>query len=235
MASVELTRRVNMLLDGPPDEIESSIGAIIQGADPGAWVQIVIPRLRQRLTEELEASPRGSRPNVESGRLGEILERWNLLGINVAVVVGMSEAEGLFRALLSVLRAAQERLGRLHKGTPLHELGWLRLRTDPPAARPYIFAALIEDCIRDPNGFRAGPAARVCRDVLGRGDAFFDEVEEFVAKDVPGSDEMTALARSDPELLSLVHSTHDEPGGELLQISLHFDPALAEILRTAGE
>ena len=59
----------------------------------------------------------------------------------------------------------------------------------------------------------------------------FDEVEEFVDRDISGPEEVQALATSDPELLSLVRSMSDPPGSELLRISLHFDPAIGDRLK----
>jgi hypothetical protein len=199
----------------------------------GAWRQAVVPRLAARFQDALDKEPKGSRPNVEDGELGQILSRWNALGVSAAVSQLVPEADAVFRELLSVLRRNQPRLGRLHKGTPLHELGWLRLRTDPDAATPYILAALIEDVIRDPTGFQDGAAAQVCLHVLGRDPSLFDEVRRFVEVDVPGPPEVQQLARSDPEVLSLVRSMNDPPGSELLQISLHFDPAIGDLLREA--
>lgn len=199
-----------------------------------AWSQEVVPRLSQRLKAELDKSKKNSQPNVESGRLGDIIGRWNALGISAALSMRFNDADLLFKALLSLLRREQNRLGRLHKGTPLHELGWIRLRAgDVGGATPYILAALLEDAIRDPESFVNGPAAKVSLNVLGRDRSLFRDVKGFVAtKHLPK--ELTEIAFLDPELLSLVRSMNTTGGGELLRISLHYDRAIDELLETAS-
>jgi hypothetical protein len=201
------------------------------GASLGAWSQEIIPHLASRLQEALDREPDGSRPNLEADALGRILFSWNGLSMSAALSGFPPEAEVVIRELLSILRRNQQRLGRLHKGTPLHQLGWLRLRTDPAGATPYILAALVEDVIRDPEGFMGAPAAQVCVNVLGIDPSLFNEVKTFVTAPVPGPDEVQELARSDPELLSLVRSMNDPPNNELLRISLHYDPAIGDLLR----
>jgi hypothetical protein len=225
---------VDDYLDAANEELEASLEALLGAAQQRveAWHQHVVPRLTERLEAELNREQGRTQLNVEEGTLGELLERWNWLGMNARFAGQVAEADAVFRALLSTLRRAQWRLGRLHKGLPLHSLGWLRLPAE--TAAPYILAALVEDCIRDPKGFTNAPAAKVLVNVLGRESSLFDEVEGFVNRPVPGPEEVQALARSDPELLSLVRSMNDPPGSELLHISLHFDPAIGDLLREAA-
>jgi hypothetical protein len=215
------------------EEFEAPLREVLAASrrDVEAWHRHVIPQLVKRLEAELKEARIA--PNVEEGTLGELLGRWNWLGMNARFDGQIGEADAAFRALLSTLRQAQRRLGRLHKGLPLHSLGWLRLPEE--SAAPYILAALVEDCIRDPKGFTNAPAAKVLVNVLGRDSNLFEEVEEFVNRTIPGPEQVQALARSDPELLSLVHSMNDPPGSELLHISLHFDPAIGDLLKEAVE
>jgi hypothetical protein len=132
------------------DEFEASLRAVLTASrrDVEAWHQHIIPLLVERLEAELKDARIA--PNVEEGTLGELLGRWNWLGMNARFDGQIGEADAAFRALLSTLRQAQRRLGRLHKGLPLHSLGWLRLPAE--SAAPYILAALVEDCIRDAKG-----------------------------------------------------------------------------------
>lgn len=228
---------VNAVLDSEGHEQTEAIEQLLDAREStlGGWGQEVIDFLRQRFQVELDKHPANSEPNVEADELGLILNGWNAIGVNAALHGRVPEAEALFRELLSILRRNQLRLGRLHKGTPLHELGWLRLRNDAERATPYILAALIEDVIRDPAGFKSGPAAQVSVNVLGLDPSFLDDVQEFVEAEVPGPREVQELAEFDPELLSLVRSMNDPPSSQLLRISLHYDPAIGDLLLGAIE
>jgi hypothetical protein len=232
-----LQELLDAYLEARDEEVREIAEAIVREAATrlGAWTQEINPALAERFQEELEKYAPGSSPDVEAGDLGVILIRWHFLGISLSLASLIADAETLFRTMLSVLRRSQLRLGRLHKGTPLHDLGWLRLPTDPDAATPYFLAALIEDVMSDPDGFTTRPAARVCLNVLGRDAKFFDEARDFVEAEIPGPELVQALARQDPEVLSLVRSMNDPPGSEFLQISLHFDPAIGDLLQSTTE
>jgi hypothetical protein len=130
------------------------------------WPDQVVPRLRE--TFQTFLTRRTAPPLAEErGYVGH-QELWNVLGMAAVFNGRPTLALELYRHLLQVLREAQQRIGRLHKGTPYHQIGWTHLMSGEPPdhARDWFLLAALEDSITygsNDGAFPETPASRVLR------------------------------------------------------------------------
>lgn len=94
------------------------------------------------------------------------IDKWNWMGQVLGQLGAFKWAEMVYRSLYSVLCDLQEvKNSRIHKGTPLHQIGWVDLlRVTPESLKRsqfYMKLAMIEDCISTIGGFKNLPAYRV--------------------------------------------------------------------------
>lgn len=147
----------------------------------GALESQVLPLLETALRTELNRLEPGDELDIEAGASGAIVGAWNHLSVIAALHGGRNEAQTLAEVLLSTIREEQARLGHLHKGTPLHQLGWLHLAAgEESLGEPFFVAALTEDIRRSPENYRAGAAASVLEHRFQREESFFTAVETAI-------------------------------------------------------
>ena len=168
-----------------------------------AWFNVVIPVLRETLSSYLDQP--GSL-DVEEGAVDTHIRAWNLLGSLAIAHSQPSLAEQLFEALLQDLRSVQPRRGRVHKGTPYHQIGWAKLSSgDPRGAREYFVLAAIEDLIRVGGdiGVLATPASETLAATFAFTHESFAELRETVARALADNTSVGHLKLENPELLLL--------------------------------
>lgn len=125
----------------------------------------------------------------------------------LAILLGQSDrSEELFKDLLQQLRVLQQRLGRIHKGTPFHQIGRAKsVMGQTASAREYFIYAAIEDIINNRGDVEAaipGPAGGTLRIQFG----FTRESFERLAALIPAEDDASRIARlryANPELIVL--------------------------------
>jgi hypothetical protein len=91
--------------------------------------------------------------------------KWQLIGVILAQLGAFKWARLVYEREYSVLCRIQFEKGRVHKGTPLHQIGWVALLENTPESlvqsRYFIKLAMIEDCLTFGDQYRRMPAFRV--------------------------------------------------------------------------
>jgi hypothetical protein len=91
--------------------------------------------------------------------------KWNQIGVILAQLGAFKWARRLYELEYSVLCRVQMKKGRVHKGLPLHQIGWVALVEGTPESlvqsKYFIKLALIEDCLTFANRYKTMPAFRV--------------------------------------------------------------------------
>jgi len=92
--------------------------------------------------------------------------KWNLLGqVLVVPLHAFKWAEKLWKALYKLLCELQSSKGRIHKGTPLHNMGWVNLlqgnQLSMTRSQLFIKLAMIEDVLTDESTYKSTPAYRM--------------------------------------------------------------------------
>lgn len=202
----------------------------------GALESQVLPLLETALRTELSLLEPGGELDIETGASGTIVSAWNHLSVIAALHGGRNEAQALAEELLSVIREEQARLGHLHKGTPLHQLGWLHLAAgEESLGQPFFFAALTEDIRRSPENYRAGAAASVLEHRFQREESFFAAVETAIDELLGDGNPLSTIADFDPDLLALASGMTSSVGSNPLRFSLPFDSSIGTFLRAWQE
>ncbi len=221
-------------LDDQSREFEDAARRMVRTARtlPGYLRDDVVPAFRNRLSVALAAFDDKSQPNLEEGEVGDIVSRWNWISIVAAEEGDYATSIALEEGLLAELRRAQSRLGRLHKGTPLHQIGWAHGRAGrPEIAEEFFVAAMTEDILRDADGFRNAPAASTLSNVFNKRESFFAAAAAAV-KQVQDESPIGDFALTDPAILSIVESMTRPVGAAAgLRVSLPFDYELASRVR----
>jgi hypothetical protein len=168
-----------------------------------SWYDVVIPALRKAFRDSTDHV---EEVDVESGILEIHIAAWNAIGA-FAVIRGRPHfAEELFSALLEELRALQPRIGRVHKGTPYHQIGWSKAEAgDFEGAQEYFVYAVIEDLISiggDPEGLET-PASLTLMFQYGFTSAQLNDLLMMVRSKTHKTDPLARLRFENPELLFL--------------------------------
>ena len=120
------------------------------------------------------------------------IDKWNWFGIILAHYLKADKyAEIIYRALYSLLCELQAKCGRIHKGLPLHQIGWIYLlrgnQESLEKSQFYIKLAMIEDIVANPKGYKSLPAYSVLKGEHNISDYCLDElaksVENYKKKD----------------------------------------------------
>jgi len=138
---------------------------------------------------------------------------WNALGTVALLLRQPEHSEELFKALLQAIRGWQRTRGRIHKGTPYHQIGRAKLvKGELRSARAYFTYAAVEDLINNDGNVEAAmgsPASQTLRVQFGYARGSF----ERLAGVLPPSDDGTRRGRlrfANPELLFLADvPTHE--------------------------
>jgi hypothetical protein len=165
------------------------------------WFDLVLPVLRDTLREQTAGE---GELKVEEDPLDAQIGAWNLLG-TLAISTGQPRfARDLFTTLLQEMRAMQPRRGRVHKGTPYHQIGRSMLFAgDLKGAHEYFVFAAIEDLITD-RGNAAhlnSPASQTLQIQYGETRAFFEELAARLRELFSDESADAALKLQNPELL----------------------------------
>jgi hypothetical protein len=133
------------------------------------------------------------------------LQSWNSVG-TLAVLLGQSDkSEELFEDLLQLRRGLQPTYGRIHKGTPFHQIGRAKLVMGQTAlAREYFTYAAIEDLIRDRGDVDSAmqsPASQTLRVQFGYTRASFKRLADLIPED--DGTQSGRLKYANPELIVL--------------------------------
>jgi hypothetical protein len=165
------------------------------------WFDLVIPVLRDTLREYTA----GTEPlEVEQDPLDAHIRVWNFIG-ELAISNGRPTfARDLFTTLLQELRALQPSRGRIHKGTPYHQIGKsILVDGDIAGAREYFIFAAIEDLITD-RGNAAdlnSPASQTLQIQYGETRSFFEQLAVRLRELLSDTSREAALKLQNPELL----------------------------------
>lgn len=198
---------------------------------PGYLREHVISSFEAKLRSVLEPFADESAPDVEQDPIDGIIRNWNWVAILAAEGGDFPTSITLVEELLTALRGHQSRLGRLHKGTPLHQLGWAHARAgNVQISQSYFTAAMVEDILRDPDGFLEGPAAQTLATVFEKGDEFFSGTVEAVNR-VSTNEALVGIALQDPTLIAIADSMLVPLGQGSLKINLPFDRNLGLAIR----
>jgi hypothetical protein len=168
------------------------------------WFDLVVPILTETLRESLET---GEGPvNVGEDPLAARISAWNLLG-SLAILAGQPRfATDLFTTLLRELRAVQPKRGRVHKGTPYHQIGWsLLVAHDAEHARDYFLFATIEDLITDGGDATHlnSPASRTLQMQYGETREFLQALAARIRPLMSDQSPEAQLKLQNPELLAI--------------------------------
>jgi hypothetical protein len=167
------------------------------------WYDILIPTLAETLREQVAGTPK---IDVGEDPLDAHIHVWLAIG-EAAIQSGQPTfGRDLFTALLAELRALQPTHGRVHKGTPYHEIGVALLTMgDRAGAERYFTFAAIEDLIST-HGDAAGldtPASQTLRAVYQRETDYFEglaaQLDDLQPPGVPIPE--NTLKLENPELL----------------------------------
>ncbi len=126
-----------------------------------SWSQGVlsefIPHFQDRLTSI----------DVDSDQWHLEIDKWNWMGFILGRLGAFKWSEQIYRALYDLLCALQTSKGRIPKGTPLHQIGWVDLLRGSPdsikRSQYYMKLAMLEDKITLGRGFKNQPAYNVLR------------------------------------------------------------------------
>jgi hypothetical protein len=171
------------------------------------WYDVLIPTLAGTLREEVKEE---AEVNVGEDPLDAHLRAWLATG-EWAIQSGQPRfGRDLFTVLLLELRSLQPTHGRVHKGTPYHEIGVALLTMgDLTGAERYFTFAAIEDLIST-NNDAAGldtPASQTLRAVYRRGRDYFEELAARLGELSSTESVENELKLENPELLFI------EPAG----------------------
>jgi hypothetical protein len=128
------------------------------------WTSGLISEFEMHFPEKL----RKAKPGTDEWKL--IVDiKWNQIALVLAQLGRFDWAEVLYRSLYSLLCRLQVDFERVHKGTPLHQLGWLYFVRNGPGDRDKSLLdfklALIEDMLSDHSTVSERPAYRALRDL----------------------------------------------------------------------
>ena len=105
--------------------------------------------------------------NVNSDVWGLEIDKWNWMGIVLGQLQALKWSEEVYRALYELLCDLQSTKGRIPKGTPLHQIGWVDLLRGTPESikrsKFYMKLAMIEDILSDSKKYKNLPAYRVLK------------------------------------------------------------------------
>jgi len=105
--------------------------------------------------------------NVNSDEWSLEIDKWNWMGIVLGQLQAFKWSEEIYRALHEILCDLQLSKGRIPKGTPLHQIGWVDLlrgtQESIKRSKYYMKLAMIEDKISDSKSYKNLPAYRVLK------------------------------------------------------------------------
>jgi hypothetical protein len=165
------------------------------------WYDVVIPVLSETLREYATGN---ASVDVTQDPLDAHIRVWNLMGDLVLRSGQPTFARDLFAALLRELRTLQATRGRVHKGTPYHQIGVSMLASgDRLGAEAYFIFATVEDLVlvQGDVGALNSPASQTLQVQYGRGNAFFEDLSRRL-RDVRANETHEAILKlENPELL----------------------------------
>lgn len=128
------------------------------------WLQTWTQGLLDEFKKHFEPRLHATSPDSPEWKL-IVDTKWPHIGIILAQLGAFKWAQVLYELEYSVLCRVQVEKGRVHKGTPLHQIGWVALveGTLESLVRSKYFMklALIEDCLTVGDQYKALPAFRV--------------------------------------------------------------------------
>jgi len=94
--------------------------------------------------------------------------KWNKLASGLAIFFKVyTYSEKIYKGLYSLYCELQKSMGRIHKGTPLHQIGWLDLIKGSPEtlkrSQYYMKLAMIEDVLTKGDEYKSLPAFKVLK------------------------------------------------------------------------
>lgn len=156
--------------------------------------------------------------------------KWPQIGIILAQLGAFKWARLLYELEYSVLCRAQIKKGRVHKGTPLHQIGWVALVESTPESlvqsKYFIKLALIEDCLTFGDQYKNQPAFRVLNKEHHLAEPVLARLADAVMK--WARVRRTRFERSRPELIYL--DVVRDSGGSEESDYFQFDSDIAAYL-----
>ncbi|MBE9594150.1 MAG: restriction endonuclease [Proteobacteria bacterium] len=122
--------------------------------------------------------------NVDSDEWNLEIDKWNWMGIVLGSLRALKLSEEIYRALYDLLCDLQSCKGRIAKGTPLHQIGWVDLLRGTPESikrsQYYMKQAMIEDKITVNDRFKNIPAYKVLKGEHNLSEAHLNRLAQWV-------------------------------------------------------
>ena len=122
--------------------------------------------------------------DVDSDEWNLEIDKWNWMGIVLGSLRAFKLSEEIYRALYDLLCDLQSYKGRIAKGTPLHQIGWVDLLRGTPESikrsQYYMKQAMIEDKITVNGGFKNLPAYKVLKGEHNLSEAHLNRLAQWV-------------------------------------------------------
>jgi len=122
--------------------------------------------------------------DVDSDKWNLEIDKWNWMGIALGKLRAFKWSEEIYRALYDLFCDLQSHKGRIAKGTPLHQIGWVDLLRGTPESikrsQYYMKLAMLEDKITVDDGFKNLPAYKVLRGEHNLSETYLDRLAQAV-------------------------------------------------------
>jgi hypothetical protein len=112
------------------------------------------------------------------------IDKWNWMGIILGRLEAFKWSEEIYRGLYDFLCDLQLERGRIAKGTPLHQIGWVDLLRGTPQSIErsiyYMKLAMLEDKLEVNENYKTLPAYRVLRGEHNLSEAHLEHIAQAV-------------------------------------------------------
>jgi hypothetical protein len=212
---------------------EDELNALLAQIDI-QWLQIWTQGLLDEFQRHFEPRLQEFAPDSQEWRL--IVDwKWPKIGIILAQLGAFKWARLLYHLEYSVLCRIQSSKGRVHKGTPLHQIGWVELvegtRESLLRSKYFMKLALIEDYLTAGSAYKNLPAFRVLKSEHHLAEPVLANLAEGTEKWLQSYDEQFDHTRPELIYLDIVRDSGNSEESDYF----HFDPDIATHLLSRVE
>ncbi len=198
------------------------------------WLQIWTQGLLDEFQLHFEPRLQTLTPDSPEWKL-IVDQKWNQIGIILAQLGAFKWARLLYHLEYSILCRIQSSKGRVHKGTPLHQIGWVELvegtRESLLRSKYFMKLALIEDCLTVGNEYKNLPAFRVLRAEHHLAEPVLANLAKGTKKWLRSYDEQFDHTRPELIYLDIVRDSGNSEESDYF----HLDPDIAQHLLSRVE
>jgi len=215
---------IHKYINAKPTEVEGLLAKLDLN-----WFRIWTQSLLDELRNHFEPRLMKMDPGGEDWKF-IIDNKWNRIGIILAQLGLYKWARLLFRKEYTALCHLQSSRGRVHKGTPLYQIGWVELvegtRESVARSKYFMKLALIEDYLSAPDKHTVLPAFRNLRSEHYIDDHVLDKFVHSITAWL--KNEHSPFEKSRPELIYL--DIVRDSGNSEESDYFHFNPDIAMYL-----